>query len=60
MSVTVADGDSGASSALGCDRAWPDWPATSAWVTSCGGGTISSYNIPNTAVAVGYGRTTLQ
>ena len=30
ISVTVADGDSGASSALGCDKLWPEWPASSA------------------------------
>lgn len=32
ISVTVADGDSGASSALGCNKFWPEWPASSACV----------------------------
>ena len=34
ISVMVADGDSGASSALGCSAFYPDWPASSAYAFS--------------------------
>ena len=41
LSVLFASGDWGvsglASTAIGCSRTWPNWPASSPYVTSVGG-----------------------